>query len=48
MTNDMMFGELDLEVRLKELEREVQSLNMFLAKYGLATAYLKWNKKGED
>ena len=24
MTNDMMFGELDLEVRLKELEREVQ------------------------
>ena len=45
MTDDQLFGEVDLEERVSELEGEMKSLNAFLVERGLTTEYLKW--KGE-
>ena len=51
MTDDQLFGEVDLEVenqRLmeahKHLEGKVKRLNAFLVEQGLAIEYVKWNK----
>lgn len=45
MTDDQLFGEVDLEEKIKELEGEVKSLNAFLVSKDLAIEYLKWNKE---
>ena len=44
MTDDQLFGEVDLEEKIKELEGEVKSLNAFLVSKDLAIEYVKWNK----
>ena len=48
MTDDQLFGEVDLEEKIKELEGEVKSLNAFIVSKDLAIEYLKWNKGGEQ
>ena len=52
MTDDQLFGEVDLEIenqRLMEanqkLQGKVKRLNAFLVERGLAVEYLKWNKE---
>ena len=45
MTDDQLFGEVDLEEKIKELEEEVKSLNAFIVSKDLAIEYLEW--KGE-
>ena len=54
MTDDQLFGEVDLEVenqRLREenkqLQGKVKRLNAFIVSKDLAIEYLKWNK-GDD
>lgn len=54
MTDDQLFGEVDLELenqRLREANKQLQGkvkrLNAFLVEQGLAIEYLKWNK-GDD
>ena len=54
MTDDQLFGEVDLEIenqRLKEenkrLQGRIKRLNAFLVEQGLAIEYVKWNK-GSD
>ena len=42
MTDDQLFGEVDLEERISELEEEVKSLNAFLVEKGLAEKYIRW------
>ena len=51
MTDDQLFGEVDLEIenqRLKEenkrLQGRIKRLNAFIVERGLATAYVRWNK----
>ena len=44
MSDDQVFGETDLEEKIKELEGEVKSLNAFLVSKDLAIEYVKWNK----
>ena len=51
MTDDQLFGEVDLEIenqRLKEenkrLQGRIKRLNAFLVEQGLAIEYVKWNK----
>ena len=46
MTDDRLFGEVDLEEKIKELEGEVKSLNAFLVSKDLAIEYTRW--KGDD
>jgi len=54
MTEDQLFGEKDIE-RENEILRDenlrlqgkVKRLNAFIVEQGLATEYLKWNKKGD-
>ena len=46
MTEDQLFGETDLEEKIKELEGEVKSLNAFLVHKGFAEEYIRW--KGDD
>ena len=46
MTDDRLFGEVDLEEKIKELEGEVKSLNAFLVHKGFAEEYIRW--KGDD
>ena len=46
MTDDQLFGETDLEEKIKELEWEVKSLNAFLVHKGFAEEYIRW--KGDD
>ena len=46
MTDDQLFGEVDLEERISELEEEVKSLNAFLVHKGFAEEYIRW--KGDD
>lgn len=54
MTDDQLFGEVDLETENRELMEEnkrlqgkIKRLNAFIVEQGLATEYLKWNKKGD-
>lgn len=54
MTDDQLFGEVDLEIenqKLREanqkLQGKVKRLNAFIVERGLAIEYLKWNKKGD-
>lgn len=54
MTDDQMFGEVDLELenqRLREVNQKLQGkvkrLNAFIVEQGLATEYVRWNK-GDD
>ena len=42
MTDDQLFGEVDLETENRELRRENKRLNAFLVERGLATDYWKW------
>ena len=42
MTDDRLFGEVDLEEKIKELEGEVKSLNAFLVHKGSAEEYIRW------
>lgn len=42
MTDDQLFGEVDLEERISELEGEVKSLNAFLVHKGFAEEYIRW------
>ena len=42
MSDDQMFGETDLEEKIKELEGEVKSLNAFLVHKGFAEEYTRW------
>ena len=42
MTDDQLFGEVDLEENIKELEGEVKSLNAFLVHKGFAEEYTRW------
>lgn len=42
MSDDQMFGEVDLEEKIKELEEEVKSLNAFLVHNGFAEEYIRW------
>ena len=42
MTDDQLFGEVDLEEKIKELEGEVKSLNAFLVHKGFAEEYIIW------
>ena len=42
MTDDRLFGEVDLEERISELEWEVKSLNAFLVHKGFAEEYIRW------
>ena len=51
MSDDQMFGEVDLEIenqRLmeanKQLQGKVKRLSAFLVSKDLATEYIKWNK----
>ena len=51
MTDDQLFGEVELEIenqRLKEenkrLQGRIKRLNAFLVEQGLAIEYVKWNK----
>ena len=46
MSDDQMFGETDLEEKIKELEGEVKSLNAFLVHKGFAEEYILWKKIG--
>lgn len=46
MSDDRLFGEVDLDERIGELEEEVKSLNAFLVHKGLAEEYIRW--KGDD
>lgn len=52
MTDDQLFGEVDLEIenqKLREANQKLQGrikrLNAFLVERGLAIEYLKWNKE---
>ena len=47
MTDDQLFGEVDLEEKIKELEGEVKSLNAFLVHKGFAEEYIRWKREGE-
>ena len=54
MTDDQLFGDVDLETENRELMEEnkrlqgkIKRLNAFIVEQGLATEYLKWNKKGD-
>ena len=42
LTDDQLFGEVDLEERIGELEGEVKSLNAFLVHKGFAEEYIRW------
>ena len=42
LTDDQLFGEVDLEERVSELEGEVKSLNAFLVHKGFAEEYIRW------
>ena len=42
LTDDQLFGEVDLEERISELEGEVKSLNAFLVHKGFAEEYIRW------
>jgi len=42
MTDDQLFGEVDLEEKIKELEEEVKSLNAFIVHKGFAEEYTRW------
>ena len=42
LTDDQLFGEVDLEERISELEEEVKSLNAFLVHKGFAEEYIRW------
>ena len=46
LTDDQLFGEVDLEEKIKELEGEVKSLNAFLVHKGFAEEYIRWQKDG--
>ena len=48
MTDDQLFGEVDLEEKIKELEEEVKSLNAFLVHKGFAEEYIRWKREGEQ
>jgi len=55
MTDDQLFGEVDLETenqRLREenqkLHGKIKRLNAFIVSKDLAIEYLKWNKGGEQ
>ena len=55
MTDDQLFGEVDLEIenqRLREenqkLHGKIKRLNAFIVSKDLAIEYLKWNKGGEQ
>ena len=45
LTDDQLFGEVDLEERISELEGEVKSLNAFLVHKGFAEEYIRWKSK---
>ena len=47
MTDDQLFGEVDLEERISELEVVVKSLNAFLVERGFAEEYMRWKKDGD-
>ena len=54
MSDDQMFGEVDLEIenqRLKEenkrLQGRIKRLNAFLVEKNLATEYIRWQKGGD-
>ena len=42
LTDGQLFGEVDLEERISELEGEVKSLNAFLVHKGFAEEYIRW------
>ena len=42
MTDDQLFGEVDLEERISELEVEVKSLNAFIVSNDLENQYILW------
>ena len=42
LTDDQLFGETDLEERIRGLEEEVKSLNAFLVHKGFAEEYIRW------
>ena len=51
MTDDQLFGEVDLELENQKLREEnqklqgrIKRLNAFLVEQGLAIEYVKWNK----
>ena len=48
MTDDRLFGEIDLEERISELEEEVKSLNAFIVSKDLAIEYIRWQKGSGD
>jgi len=48
LTDDQLFGEVDLEEKIKELEGEVKSLNAFLVHKGFAEEYIQWKREGEQ
>ena len=48
MTDDQLFGEVDLEERVSELEWEVKSLNAFLVDKGFAEEYIRWKGDSDD
>jgi len=48
LTDDQLFGEVDLEEKIKELEGEVKSLNAFLVSKDLAIEYIRWQKGSGD
>ena len=48
MTDDQLFGEVDLEERISELEGEVKSLNAFIVSKDLAIEYIRWQKGSGD
>jgi len=55
LTDDQLFGEVDLEIenqRLREenqkLHGKIKRLNAFIVSKDLAIEYLKWNKGGEQ
>ena len=51
MTDDQLFGEVDLEIENQKLREEnqklqgkIKRLNAFLVEQGLPIEYVKWNK----
>lgn len=42
MTDDQLFGEVDLEIENRELRKANKQLHAFLVEQGLAEEYIRW------
>ena len=48
MTDDQLFGEVDLEQEVIDLENEIKFLRSFLVEKNLAEEYILWKLEVDD